>query len=106
MTWSSRTAWTTVSTVTSLLCWRCIRTVSYTHLGEPISSEQKQLISQLTDLGYSFDGLQTGYPGGEPDWHYVKELSGIEEKDLIKSFSKKGKPLVKKAKTFGIKLKK
>ena len=74
--------------------------------GEPISSEQKQLISQLTDLGYSFDGLQTGYPGGEPDWHYVKELSGIEEKDLIKSFSKKGKPLVKKAKTFGIKLKK
>ena len=74
--------------------------------GEPTSDEQKQLISQLTDLGYSFDGLQTGYPGGEPDWHYVKDLSGIEEKDLIKSFSKKGKPLVKKAKTFGIKLKK
>ena len=41
---------------------------------------EKQLISQLTDLGYSFDGLQTGYPGGEPDWHYVKDLSGIEEK--------------------------
>ena len=56
--------------------------------GEPTSDEQKQLISQLTDLGYSFDGLQTGYPGGEPDWHYVKDLSGIEEKDLIKSFSK------------------
>ena len=74
--------------------------------GEPTSEEQKQLISQLTDLGYSFDGLQTGYPGGEPDWHYVKDLSGIEEKDLIKSFSKKGKPLVKKSKTFGIKLKK
>ena len=32
--------------------------------GEPTSDEQKQLISQLTDLGYSFDGLQTGYPGG------------------------------------------
>ena len=30
----------------------------------------------------------------------------MTEKDLIKSFSKKGKPLVKKAKTFGIKLKK
>ena len=60
----------------------------------------------MTNLGYSFDGLQTGYPGGEPDWHYVKDLSGITEKDLIKSFSKKGKPLVKKAKTFGIKLKK
>ena len=74
--------------------------------GEPTGDEQKQLISQLTNLGYSFDGLQTGYPGGEPDWHYVKDLSGITEKDLIKSFSKNGKPLVKKAKTFGIKLKK
>ncbi len=28
LTWSSRTAWTTVSTVTSLLCWRCIRKIA------------------------------------------------------------------------------
>lgn len=73
--------------------------------GEATSSERQELIEQLVNLGYSFDGLQTGYPGGEPDWHYVKDLTGISEQDLIKSFSKKGKPLVKKAKTFGIKLK-
>ena len=59
----------------------------------------------MTHIVYSFDGLQTGYPGGEPDWHYVKDMEGITEKDLLKSFSKKGKPLVKKAKSFGMKLK-
>lgn len=73
--------------------------------GQAISPERKELISQLTDLGYQFDGLQTGYPGGEPDWHYVKDLAGLTEKNLLQSFSKKGKPLVKKANTFGIKLK-
>ncbi|MDE8688318.1 peptidoglycan bridge formation glycyltransferase FemA/FemB family protein, partial [Streptococcus gordonii] len=60
---------------------------------------------QLTDLGFDFDGLQTGYPGGEPDWHYVKELAGLTEKDQLKSFSKNGKATVKKDNTFGIKLK-
>lgn len=74
--------------------------------GQPLSPENPQLIKDLTDIGYIHDGLTTGYPGGEPDWHYVKDLKGIIEKDLLHSFSKKGKPLVKKAKTFGIKLKK
>lgn len=74
--------------------------------GQPISEEKKHLIKDLTDIGYTHDGLTIGYPGGEGDWHYVKDMSGITEKDLINSFSKKGKPLVKKAKTFGIKLKK
>lgn len=74
--------------------------------GEPISEEKQQIITNLTAIGYQHDGLTTGYPGGEGDWHYVKDMKGITEKDLIKSFSKKGKPLVKKAKTFGIKLKK
>ena len=74
--------------------------------GKPISQEQEQFIKDLTDVGYSHDGLTTGYPGGEGDWHYVKDMTGITEKDLIKSFSKKGKPMVKKAKTFGIQLKK
>ena len=64
------------------------------------------MIQELTDLGYEFDGLQTGYPGGEPDWHYVKDLTGLTEKDLLKSFSKNGKSTVKKANTFGIQLKK
>ena len=73
--------------------------------GNPISEPNQDYINELTHIGYSFDGLQTGYPGGEPDWHYVKDMEGITEKDLLKSFSKKGKPLVKKAKSFGMKLK-
>ena len=74
--------------------------------GKATSEKNESLISDFIDLGFEFDGLKTGYPGGEPDWHYVKDLSGITEKTLVKSFSKKGRPLVKKAKTFGIKLRK
>ncbi|NQJ72864.1 aminoacyltransferase [Streptococcus suis] len=72
--------------------------------GEAISPEKTEIISTLIDLGYQHDGLQTGYPGGEPDWHYVKDLTGITQQNLIQSFDKKGRPLIKKAQTFGIKL--
>ena len=74
--------------------------------GNPIDAEKKSIIQGLTDLGYQFDGLTRGYPGGEPDWLYYKDLTELTEKNLLKSFSKKGKPLVKKAETFGIRLKK
>ena len=74
--------------------------------GQPSSEERKEIISTLTNLGFQHDGLMTGYPGGEPDWLYLKNLAGITEKTLLNSFSKKGKSLVKKANTFGIKLKK
>ena len=74
--------------------------------GNPIDAEKKSIIQGLTDLGYQFDGLTTGYPNGEPDWLYYKDLSGLTDKTLLNSFSKKGKPLVKKAETFGIQLKK
>ncbi|KXT77208.1 tRNA-dependent lipid II-Ala--L-alanine ligase [Streptococcus sp. DD10] len=79
---------------------------SFDSEGKPTSSEDKILLNQLTSIGYHHDGLTTGYPGGEGDWHYVKDMEGINENTLIQSFSKKGKPLVKKAKTFGIQLKK
>lgn len=74
--------------------------------GQPTSDPNNELINTFLDLGFTHDGLQTGYPGGEPDWLYVKDLDGLDENNLFKSFSKKGKPLVKKSKTFGIKLKK
>ena len=74
--------------------------------GNATSDEEKGLITTLTGLGYQFHGLTTGYPGGEPDWLYYKDLTELTEKTLLKSFSKKGKPLVKKAETFGIQLKK
>ncbi|TCD46702.1 aminoacyltransferase [Streptococcus sp. X16XC17] len=72
--------------------------------GKPISDQASQLIRDLTDVGYVFDGLQTGYPGGEPDWHYVKDLSQLTQETLFSSFSKKGKVLAKKANSFGIKV--
>ena len=74
--------------------------------GNAIDVKKKSIIQGLTDLGYQFDGLTTGYPNGEPDWLYYKDLSGLTDKTLLNSFSKKGKPLVKKAETFGIQLKK
>ena len=40
--------------------------------GNPTEEEQKQLLQSLLDLGYQFDGLQVGYPGGEPVWHYLR----------------------------------
>ena len=73
--------------------------------GNPTSEEQTHFMDTLKNLGYQHDGLTTGYPGGESDWHYVKDMEGITEKNLLQSFSKKGKPLVKKAKSFGIELK-
>ena len=73
--------------------------------GTPSSPERPELIRTLTDLGYKHDGLQTGYPGGEPDWLYVKDLTGLTEANLLNSFSKKRQYLVKKANTFGIQLK-
>lgn len=79
---------------------------NYDSDGQPISEAKDYLIHDLVNLGYSHDGLQIGYPGGEPDWHYVKDLSGLTSQNLLSSFSKKGKPLVKKANTFGIQLRK
>lgn len=79
---------------------------SFDNHGNPNDDEKPELISCLTDLGYSYDGLQTGYPGGEPDWHYVKDLSGLTPETLRKSFSKKGRPLVNKTNSFGIKVRK
>lgn len=69
--------------------------------GEPTSEEKTELITQLTQLGYKHAGLYTGYPNGEASWTYVKDLSSITSDKLISSFSKKGKPLIKKAKSFG-----
>lgn len=79
---------------------------SFDNHGNPNDDEKPELISCLTDLGYSYDGLQAGYPGGEPDWHYVKDLSGLTPETLRKSFSKKGRPLVNKTNSFGIKVRK
>ncbi|EUC75551.1 FemAB domain protein [Streptococcus sp. CM7] len=66
--------------------------------GESISTEKKELVSMLTNLNYQFDGLQKDYPGGEGDWHFVKDLNDLTEETLLKSFTKQRKSLVKKLK--------
>ncbi|MGT2755671.1 aminoacyltransferase [Streptococcus ovuberis] len=73
--------------------------------GNPTSPEKTRLISDLTDLGYQHDGLLTGYPNGEPDWHYVKDLTNLTPETLIQSFNKKGRPQANKALSFGIRTK-
>lgn len=56
--------------------------------GNPISEEQSHFLDTLKNLGYQHDGFQTGYPGGEPDWHYLKTIKGDDSKSLLKSFNK------------------
>ena len=65
--------------------------------GNPTSEEQTHFMDTLKNLGYQHDGLTTGYPGGEGDWHYVKDMEGITEKNLLKSFSKKRKATSQKS---------
>ena len=56
--------------------------------GNPIDAEKKSIVQGLTDLGYQFDGLTTGYPGGEVSWHYIKDLQDYDAVSLLKSFNK------------------
>ena len=56
--------------------------------GNPISEEQIHFLDTLKNLGYQHDGFQTGYPGGEPVWHYLKTIKGDDSKSLLKSFNK------------------
>ena len=72
--------------------------------GKAISDENINLIHLFEKLGYEHLGLESGYQSG--NWFYLKNLTGITPDKLLNSFSKKGKPLVKKAKTFGIKVQK
>ncbi len=72
--------------------------------GSALSEENQALIDHMQHLGFQHSGLEVGYHTG--DWNYVKDLSQLTPETLFKSFSKKGRPLVKKAKTFGIKIKK
>ena len=56
--------------------------------GNPISEEQSHFLDTFKNLGYQHDGFQTGYPEGEPVWHYLKTIKGDDTKSLLKSFNK------------------
>ncbi|KGR72996.1 aminoacyltransferase [Streptococcus phocae subsp. salmonis] len=71
--------------------------------GNQESLADDTLINLFKELGFQHTKPQPG--SSQYDWHYVKDLTGITESNLLASFSKKGKALVKKANTFGIKIK-
>lgn len=74
--------------------------------GQASSREYSEFLKPLTDLGFEHQGLTTGYPNGEPTWHYIKTLDGLTSDTLAKSFTKKGQALLKKMHSFGIHLRK
>lgn len=76
----------------------------YDSNGQPTGSKNTLELDLLQDLGFQFQGFQTGYTASAPNWIYLKDLSDLDEKSLLNSFTKNGKALVKKANTFGIKL--
>lgn len=74
----------------------------FDNYGGSTSPERTDLIATLTDLGYQFDGLQTGYPDGEPSWHYIKDLSDLDSQNVLTSFNKNSQRNIKKARQLGI----
>ena len=70
--------------------------------GNPIDAEKKSIIQGLTDLGYQFDGLTRGYPGGEVSWHYIKDLQDYDAVSLLKSFNKNSIRNIQSALDFNI----
>ncbi|MGT2926361.1 aminoacyltransferase [Streptococcus cuniculipharyngis] len=70
--------------------------------GQATSEEDLELLDIFQAAGFQYGGLTSGFETS--DWHYIKDLSGLTPTNLLKSFSKKGRPLVKKAHTFGITL--
>lgn len=78
----------------------------YNDKGEALGQANDSFISELEKLGYAHSPIETGYnKRGESTWHYVKDLSELEnEKQLLKSYSKDGQYSVKKTVQFGIKV--
>ncbi|NQM38583.1 peptidoglycan bridge formation glycyltransferase FemA/FemB family protein [Streptococcus suis] len=72
--------------------------------GTPTSEPNDLFIEQLTSIGYTHSGLQKGFDSG--DWYYLKDLSQLDSKTLLRSFNKNGQQLVKKARGMGIQIEK
>lgn len=65
--------------------------------GKALDTEQQALVQELIDLGYQHQGLQTGYPDGDPQWHYLKDLTDLSPETLVSTFNTNGKRLLKRA---------
>lgn len=72
--------------------------------GKPLDEEQSELITNLTSIGFKHDGLLTGYPDGEPTWHYIKDLRNLTQETLLKSYNKNSQRNLKKAQKNAIRI--
>lgn len=75
---------------------------TFDKLGQSTSPESPHVRDLLQQLGFQHDGLKTGYPNGEPQWHYVKDLAGLSAEQLLSSFNTNAKRLLKKARQYPI----
>ncbi|WP_241154256.1 peptidoglycan bridge formation glycyltransferase FemA/FemB family protein [Streptococcus tangpeifui] len=76
----------------------------YSDDGVKKSKDNNQLLYLYKNSGFHYQGNQNGFTNEQIFWHYVKDLAGLSQDSLSVSFSKKGRSLLKKAKTFGIKI--
>lgn len=75
---------------------------TFDNLGNPIDKENKSAVDLLIEIGYQHDGLKTGYPGGDPEWNYLKDLNTYDAESLLKSFNKNGIRNIKAASDFNV----
>lgn len=75
---------------------------TFDNLGNPIDKENKSAVDLLIESGYQHDGLKTGYPGGDPEWNYLKDLNTYDAASLLKSFNKNGIRNIKAASDFNV----
>ncbi|MDR0200346.1 MAG: aminoacyltransferase [Streptococcaceae bacterium] len=70
--------------------------------GQPTSTPDTVLLSNLTAAGLHHLGFYKDYPYGTPRYWYVKDLSNLTEADLVSSYAKEAQYSYKKAGKFGI----
>ncbi|MDG3132718.1 aminoacyltransferase [Streptococcus suis] len=70
--------------------------------GKPASQENAHLINLLEKCDFQHDGFQTGYPNGEPVWHYVKDLQGYSSTSLLQSYNKNSIRNIKNAEDYSV----
>ncbi|MDR2465420.1 MAG: aminoacyltransferase, partial [Streptococcaceae bacterium] len=72
--------------------------------GEVVEKAKDELIEAFKKNGFHHDGFTTGYERSVPRWSFVKDLQGLDEKTLLKSYTKEAIYSVKKTSQFGIQL--
>lgn len=76
---------------------------TYDYRGNPLTEKNQELISFFKTQQFVHEGFSQGYSSdGNPQWIYKKDLTGLTEATLIKSYNKDAKYSLNKAKSFGI----